>query len=680
MDREAFLRARRFLDHSPAAKWTAYVAAVCSGVLYIALLAILGLFADLMVSRGRIPALGDLSAHDQRAALIGHQDLPANRAWQDYVLNLLEKRVGPEAADFVRDADLPDKDVGVLSLVVRSHNHFYGPAVGLLARWNPWMWSHGNDRYPSSYYYLLGLFMAAFALAGLRALSRSLGIVAAARASVEATTRLRRAVYHHTFRLGNLAVQARGPSAAVGIFTHQIEAVHNGLIGWLTVSFREPIKLVLVLLFALVINFWLALATLFFALLVWLIGGRVASYYRRQGRVAMQKAAEQLALVQESLMLMRLVKLFEMEHFNQTRVERQLARYARAQERRNFGEAIYRPLFVLLGMLAASIILAAAGYLVLNRQLSVANAVTLATALVSLYWPLVAFLENRRVIRRARSASVVLFKFLEQKSEVGQIVGAEFLAPLSEQLELDDVSLRDPGSKNMLLEGVTGTIRAGQRVALVGADDMEKHALVYLLTRFIDPTNGEIKIDKHNLRWVTLDSLRAQIGVVLQHSLVFNDTVANNIGCGDSSYTLPRIIDAAKLAHAHQFIQKLPQGYETQIGEMGQPIPKTLQFLIALARVILRDPALVIIEEPLAPLDEEMKAILDDTYARFLPGRTAVLLPHRATTIRSCDNIFLLHKGRLEAIGEHRELLAQNEIYRHLHYLEFNELAEEFAS
>jgi ATP-binding cassette subfamily B protein len=182
-----------------------------------------------------------------------------------------------------------------------------------------------------------------------------------------------------------------------------------------------------------------------------------------------------------------------------------------------------------------------------------------------------------------------------------------------------------------------------------------------------------IRIDHKNLRWVTFDSLRAQIAVVLQHNLVFNDTVANNIGCGDPSYNLPQIIEAAKVAHAHQFIQKLPQGYETPIGEMGHALRIGEQFRIALARAILRDPALLIIEEPVVALDDDTKALLDDTFARVLPGRTAIFLPHRLSTIRACDRVFLLHKGRIEASGEHRELLAQNELYRHLQYLEFNE-------
>src|SRR5262245_14703517 len=184
---------------------------------------------------------------------------------------------------------------------------------------------------------------------------------------------------------------------------------------------------------------------------------------------------------------------------------------------------------------------------------------------------------------------------------------------MAKRLEFDNVVFQEPGSGRKLLRGVSMTIQAGQKVALVGPDDMEKHALVYLLPRFLDPTSGEIRIDDHNLRWVTFDSLRIQIAIVLQHNLVFNDTVANNIGCGDSSYSLPQIIEAAKTAHAHQFIQKLPQGYETPIGEMGHALTVSEKFRIALARAILRDPALLIVEEPMTPMDDDTKALLDDT-------------------------------------------------------------------
>src|SRR5262249_35810052 len=188
-------------------------------------------------------------------------------------------------------------------------------------------------------------------------------------------------------------------------------------------------------------------------------------------------------------------------------VERQLAQYSSAQMLRYRGRAIYRPVLLFLGTLAALLLLYLAGLIVLSGRLGVARAVTLATALVSLYWPLLHWLEHRRYLRRSRQAAEVLFTFLDRPGEGGQVVGAEFLPPLHERLEFVNVSLRELGTGRALLQGVTLTVEAGQRVALVGPDDMEKYALVYLIPRFLDPSSGEIRIDSHNLRWVTLDSL-----------------------------------------------------------------------------------------------------------------------------------------------------------------------------
>jgi ATP-binding cassette subfamily B protein len=769
--RAAFARARSFLNYHAVAKWSSLACAIGTAVCYVFLLMLLGLYADLMVNRGQIPALYNLSASDRehfqqewrdpldhfdplrwedtlakhglekkdrdrafeqwkkrfkdspddakralqfRYALIdlGFKEneadqvlmdrvlVPKERAqsgklqeqrwellWRVNIYQLMHDKVGDRAARYVAerfnsvrttsglDAAL-DRDLtrmGVLSLVYRTQeqHRFDGWIVALLA------WAEPALYESDPIWYLTFVLALAVLVAVARAVLSFFAHSMAGQAVIGAITRLRRAVYHHTYRLGTLAFRALGPSEAVSVSTRHLEVVNEGLFAWLTVWIREPIKFGLLLVFALCVNFWLALVFLLFAVLVWIVGGQVAAFFRQRGRGDQHRAAEQLTLIQESLTLMRLVKVYLMELFNQTRVERQLAKYATAQNRRYVGEAIYRPVLVLLGMLAALALLYLAGIVVVEGSFGVtaAGAVTLSVALVSLYWPLVNWLESRRVIRRARDSSVVLFNFLDRASSVGQAVEAEFLPPLSKQLEFDNVTLNEPGTGRKLLSGVSLTVHAGQRVALLGPDEMQKHALVYLIPRFLDPTSGEIRIDRKNLRWVTFDSLRASIAIVLQHNLVFNDTVANNIGCGDPSFQMPKIIEAAKVAHAHKFIQTLPQGYETPIGEMGHPLTTSEQFRIALARAVLRDPALLIVEEPLIPLDEDSKSLLDDTFTRILPGRTAIFLPHRLSTIRSCDKIFLLYEGRIEAAGDHKELLASSELYRHLQYLEFNEFA-----
>ena len=719
-DRTAFAKACAYLNYNSSAKWSAHAAGAAAGVVYVCLLIVLWLFVVLLVSRGRLPNYSELAQSQKHqyvqqwnslttekqgsmlAPLINAQDNPHlgtladgspradfDLAWRAYLPSIFERyRLGDDAYrhNLVKDRDFDEHDRGILSLVVRLDadrisqwrpSYYLVWPVALVARWNSWWaWNRSFERPISTY--LTGLLLLGGLLAVAGALLQLAQREMAARTTIEAATRLRRAVYHHTFRLGTLAFRALGPTEAVTVFTRHVEALHEALYARMTILFREPIKFVLLMVFALAVEPRLALAFMASAVIVWLVGGQIAAYCRtRAAKQATNEAGERLTIMRESLMLMRLVKCYLMEQFNQSRVERQLSKYGQVQMSRLRGEALYQPILIVLAMLCSLLLLYVTGLLILNEQLGVARVVALFVALISLYRPVELWFDSRKVLKRGRESAVQVFRFLDRRGDVGQVVGAEFLPPLGKQIEFDNVTLKEPGSNRMLLEEVSLTIPSGQRIGLIGAENLEKHALVYLIPRLLDPTAGEIRVDQHNLRWVTLDSLRAQIATVLQHNLVFHDTVANNIGCGDSAYTLPQIIEAAKIAHAHHFIQKLPQGYETPIGELGHPLSTSEQFRIALARAILRDPALLIIEEPETQLDEDSKSLLDDTLARMLPGRTAIFIPHRISTIRSCDKLFLLHRGRVVATGVHKELLSQNPLYRHLHYLEFNEIAEQ---
>ncbi len=735
-ERTAFAKACAYLNYNPVAEWTAYIAGGASCLVYVALLMMLWLFADLMVSRGRLPTFHDVPVREQNRFLDEWSKLPAppettepppeGAAPVDLSTNERVARLELAGYDEARSAQLaaltPTADMdpvaldaiwraqlaailyahlrvpadrlhelfqnndyhdvyhGMLSLVARSYlnGDLRAPVIGAVARWNPWLWNaSAGPQAPRTLFppHLTMLLLLAAFLAIIGTALKLLMHEMAARAAIGASHRFRRAVYHHTFRLGTLAFRALGPSEAVTVFTRHVESVHDALYNRMTVMFREPIKFALLLVFALLVQPWLALAFLLFAVLVWLIGGRIAQRFRRESAAATRHAAERLTVIRESLMMMRLVKTYLMEQFNQSRVERQLARYSQAQLVRHRGDSMAGPILLLIGFLCALLLMYVAGLIVLAGGLGVAGMVALATALVSLYQPVEKWFGSRRTLRRGRESALQLFKFLERRGDVGQVVGAEFLPPLASRVEFDNVSLKEPGGSRMLLEDVTLTLPAGKRIGLIGADDLEKHALVYLIPRLLDPTAGEIRIDKHNLRWVTLDSLRNQMACVLQHNLVFHDTVANNIGCGDPAHTLPRIIEAAKMAHAHHFIQKLPHGYETPIGELGHPLSVSERYRIALARAILRDPALLILEEPEKALDEASKDLIDDTMGRVLPGRTVIFLPHRISTIKSCDTLYLLHRGKIAASGVHKELL-QNPLYRHLHYLEFNEMVE----
>jgi ABC-type multidrug transport system fused ATPase/permease subunit len=712
--RTAFSRAWAILDNHQAAKWAAYLSAAVAALLTVALLGVLALFVDLLISQGKVPACHEL-AGPQRAAFEADVEgftgparaealeaigVPADRVkafeagfekmplsgrdqlWRAYVWHLLGSRVGPDAAAaYAAQATSTDPrfdvpGLGVLSLVARTNGLAISPVVGWFASWNTWAWRPDERRTPN-FWYLTGLLFLAVVLTILRALLLDVMNSSASTAALAVSTWLRRALYHHTYRLGTLALRANGSGEVTGLFTRHVESVEDAVHALLTSQFFGPVQVAVLLAFALAIHFWLAAAFLLAAVIVLLFGGQLAAGFRRSARAADRRATAHMTLLQESLTMMRLVKSNVMELFNQSRVERQLSEYADARLRRARGEALFRPMLWFLGTVAVAVILYVAGLVILSAGVGTANVIVLAATLVTGYWPIRDWLVHRRTVRRGQESAVLVYEFLDRPREIGQVVGAEFLPGITRQVEFREVSLREPTTGRMLLDKVALQIPAGVRVGLVGSAETEKHAVVYLLARFLDPSAGEVRVDDKNLRWLTLDSLRSQVGLVLQQNLVFNDTVANNIGCGDPSYTIPQIIEAAKIAHAHQFIQKLPYGYETPIGETGSSLRVGERFRIALARAILRDPAMYVIEEPATPLDDDTKNLLDDTFARILPGKTVLFLPHRISTIRSCERLYVIHRGHVEAVGEHRELIARNDLYKHLHYIEFNEFAEQ---
>lgn len=718
MDTHALQRLRADFVKSPSARWGAIVSSVGSAVTYALLLLLLYLFVDLLVWRGEIPTYAHLSAvrkrefaeewerrpvEDRRAA-VGRIGWPEPRAerlvaandeelkrlatlprdehlfadewearWRAGAYLALRDRVGQGAADAFllppaaeNPEDRPHN--GILSLIVRERNRWVGPLLGRLAAWNAWAWAPGPSG-SANVNYLTGLFILAFALALVRAvLVNALAYLSAA-VTLDTVTRLRRAIYFHTYRLGSLTTQSLGTAEPAELLTRRVEEVGEAVRARLTTAFGAPVMLVLLVALILLVNFWLALSFLALAGLVWLVGGQVAAHFRREARLGERQAGAALALLRESMAIFRLVKCFQMERFNQTRVERQLSESARANWRRLRGSSMAGPLLVSAGLLTGVALLYLAARAVLAGGLSVAGLAVMAVALVSLAAPIAGLFDYAARLRHGRAAAAAIFEFLDRRGEAAEAADAEFLPALTTRLEFRGVTLKDPATGRRLLDNVSFAVPANAKVAVVGPSAEEKHALVYMIPRFLDPNAGEIRIEDKNIRWVTHESLRAQVALVMLDDLTFTDTVANNIGVGSQEYTLPQVIEAAKLAHAHQFIERLPYGYETLVGPAGHSLTPGERFRIALARALLRDPSILVIEEPVGPIDEDTLALLDDTVARVSAGRTIIFLAQRLSTLRNVNRVFLLKDGHLEASGSHGDLWRENDHYRRLQIL-----------
>jgi len=421
---------------------------------------------------------------------------------------------------------------------------------------------------------------------------------------------------------------------------------------------------------------WTLLVLLAAAGLYWLIGSWIAASARQGERRDAIKAAEGQTLLMESLGLHRLVKIYGMEQYSKNRLERLLHRQGMAVQSRWYWQFISRHgRWLLLAVLMPLLALALVGNL-LDHDLRLVPLMLMLTAIGCIYLILKRWQSAWHQVKMGKAAAEGLFNLLDQETDVKQVVGAEFLPPMTQKLELVNVSVLAPASDDVLLDSVNLSIATGEQVAIVG-DERARLTLAYLLPRLIDPDQGEVRIDDKPLPWVTLESVRHQVGLVLQDDLIFNDTIANNISCGDDKYTLPRIIEAAKAAHAHNFVMKLQGGYDTLIGELGEKLTISQQFRLALARAILRDPTILIIEEPANGLNEEDKAWFDDTFNRFLQGRTTILLPHRLSTIRKADRVVMLHHGAVLDQGTDAELVRRSARYKHWQYLQFHQFGDE---
>ena len=689
-----FRAARAYLNQRPLAVAVALVSSLAAALCVVALLPLGYLGVDLLDTRGRVAAYADLPAvqqaafRDDWAAGVGTRpgvverlaqlkvaplsDRPAAADWEVRhavaVHDDLARLVNPAAADayFPPDSAPAVDELGVLATVARQRHNVGGRVLGWFASWNPWTWRpSGPDSANAAY--LTGLLGLALALVALRGLFLNLQATCATAAVLAAGTRMRRALYTHAQRLTGVAVRPDEQAHVGTLVAEKVDRVEDGLSASLAGAVRGPVLVAGLLGLMLLGHVWLSVALVCAAATVWLVAGQVAAYYRRDVRLAERGAASRLAVMRESFATMTLSKAYLMERFSQTRFERQLSDLGRSVARRQRGETFSRPTLVTVVTLAAILTAYYAGRVALAGDLTLAGLALKLGTLAVLVYAVTRWTAALARVRGAGHAAAEVFEFLDRRADVAQAVDAEFLQPLVKRLDLHDVSLREPGTGRMVLEKVSLSIPAGTTAALVG-DRAESLAVAHLLTRFAEPTGGEVRVDGKNTRWVTPESIRTQVALVLEHALTFTDTVANNIGCGDAGFTLPRVIEAAKLSHAHQFIQRLPYGYETPIGGPGHALTAGERFRIALARAILRDPSVLVIEEPAETLDADSLVLIDDTLARVKAGRTVLFLARRAATVMTADQVFVLKDGKLAASGKHADLLQDSELYRVLHF------------
>lgn len=487
----------------------------------------------------------------------------------------------------------------------------------------------------------------------------------------------RKNLHRQALRLSPEDIDEHSAQSAIGLFTTQVDVIRHDLAEWIARLARYPLEMLCVFFIAWNVDYNLTIQWVIPLLLCWGLWERATGRIAQARRIAEDRARLELHGLSEQLLNARLVRGFGMEQTEHDdflkRIDHMVAapKNPTPTEREAWWLERFTPLVWMVIVLFLGWLL---GLKLMNRGESptIAGALVFVACIVMLLSAARRLWELRVVREKIAVAADQIYRFLDRLPSVSQAVGAKFLQPLTRSLHFDAVTFRTP-TQGTLLDRVTLKLEARKSYAVVSLDPLGAKAFALLLPRFLEPQSGRVLFDGEDIAWATLESLRAEAVFVGGDDPPLRGSVLDNLRAGNGQLTISQATEAAKETHAHNFIMRLSQGYETVLTGSDDELDASQRFRLALARAILHNPALLIIEEPSATLDEDTKQLLDDTYQRISANRTVIFLPSRLSTLKRVDEILLLQHGQIVAQGPQTELVSVSPLYRHWEYLHFNE-------
>jgi len=439
-----------------------------------------------------------------------------------------------------------------------------------------------------------------------------------------------------------------------------------------TALMRDAISIVFLLAVIFIQDWLLALiATLVFPAVVYPIArfGRKMRHATLDGQAAM---GDLTSLLEETVGGIRVVKAFGMEAYERGRFRTFTGDFMRHQLKIFRVNALSFPIMELLAGFGIAGVLLYGGMRVASGETTAGTLVSFLAAVIMLYEPVKRLSRANNEIQQGLAAGERIFEVLDEPIEVEDHRHAHMLPPFSNAITFEKVALQYSGTERAVLRDIDFSVAAGQVVALVGRSGAGKTSLVNLLPRFMDATAGRVLIDGLDVRDVTQESLRSQIALVTQEIILFNDTILNNIAYGIADVDQAKVEAVAKAANAHEFIEKLPQGYDTIVGERGALLSGGQRQRISMARALLKDAPILILDEATSALDTESERLVQQAIDRLMKGRTVMVIAHRLSTIRHAHQIVVLDDGRVVQMGKHEDLLAEGGLYSELYRLQFD--------